>query len=174
MAIEVSLWSCKIPRKIAFEVGSKHPWESDTIPASTTGSSSPRPLGVSVHQLRRAAVPGSRRSKYPWREIRSCRILSSGHRSPVRMKSFKTLLTLEAQISFETGNPHRIGIIGGEDISEVSRGNADIDLLAALDLSRSHHLLIGRIVIDDLRSQPSPVDRIGGREPEMRRLPVAD
>ena len=56
---------------------------------------------------------------------------------------------------------HLLGIIARKDVAEVAGGDAEVHLVAKGDRSGLEQLGIGREVVDDLRHQTAPVDRIG-------------
>ena len=59
------------------------------------------------------------------------------------------------------GHPHHFGIIGSENVAEIPRGYADIDLLALLNGALPAQIAVGGDVIDDLRQHTAPVDGVG-------------
>ena len=54
---------------------------------------------------------------------------------PVVKKSYRTLLSLDAQIKVLIGRPMRFAKVRRQDVAEVSGGHGDVDLLAFLDLA---------------------------------------
>ena len=65
------------------------------------------------------------------------------------------------------GGSHLLGIPGGEDVSEVTRGHADVDGGSRRHLVVVHELRIARDVVNDLRHQTAPVDGVGTREGDL-------
>ena len=58
---------------------------------------------------------------------------------------------------------HALGVPCGEDVSEIARGDADVDRLAGFDLALRNQLGVARDVIHDLGHKPSPVDGVRAR-----------
>ncbi len=61
-------------------------------------------------------------------------------------------------------DPHLPGIVGGQDVAEVSCGDADVHRLVWLDLLVPQQVAVGGDIINDLGQHPAPVDGVGGGE----------
>lgn len=59
------------------------------------------------------------------------------------------------------GQAHLAGVIAGQDVPEVARGNAEEHTLARFDALGGHGVGIGFEIVDDLRYQAAPVDGVG-------------
>ena len=62
------------------------------------------------------------------------------------------------------GKPHVLGVIARQNIAEVSRRDAEIDLVAKRDFAALQQVAVGRDIIHDLRQDSSPVDGVCRRE----------
>ena len=65
---------------------------------------------------------------------------------------------------FRDGKPHALGIITRENIAEIARRHAEVDELARCNRPLFQEFGIGAEVVDDLRHEPAPVDRICRRQ----------
>ena len=59
---------------------------------------------------------------------------------------------------------HFPGVIGGENIAEISGRHHDVDGISQRDLSVANHVAVSGNIIHDLRNQPAPVDGVGAGE----------
>ena len=55
---------------------------------------------------------------------------------------------------------HALCIVGSEDVAEVARGHDDVDCIAHLNLLRIHKVEVRGEIVDDLRQQATPIDRV--------------
>ena len=61
-------------------------------------------------------------------------------------------------------DPHLPGVVGGQNVAEVSCGDADVHRLVWLDLLVPQQVAVGGDIINDLGQHPAPVDGVGGGE----------
>ena len=59
------------------------------------------------------------------------------------------------------GHTHALGVVTGQNVAEVAGGDAEIDLVAHLNVAALDQLGIGGHIVDDLRQNAAPVDGVG-------------
>ena len=65
---------------------------------------------------------------------------------------------------FPHRHAHLAGVVAGEDIAEIARGDAVVDLLAQADFPGAHQIAVSGDIVDHLGQNASPVDGVGGGE----------